>query len=235
MLPYKSQKCRLTSRYGYRVHPIHGWRHFHGGIDLVGIGGDDIVAVAPGKVVRSRIVTNKADATWQWGNYVAVQGTDGVTIYYCHLAKRLVNVGDVVNIGDVIGIEGMTGQVTGKHLHFECRRGSTQIDAAEYIGIDNEVGSYVGLDAALKRLKALGVINSPEYWLIHSGDLKYIDELIIKSAARITKAGAPMSDLTLALERLSGAGIINTPQYWKSNAGKVPYLAELIYKLGGCV
>lgn len=235
MLPYKSQKCRLTSRYGYRVHPIHGWRHFHGGIDLVGVGGDDIVAVAPGKVVRSRIVTSKADATWQWGNYIAVQGVDGVTIYYCHLAKRLVNVGDTVNIGDVIGIEGMTGQVTGKHLHFECRRGSAQIDAAEYIGIDNEVGSYVGLSAALKKLASLGVIDSPDYWLKHSGDLKYVDELIIKSAALITKASPPMSDLTLALERLVQNGAINSPDYWKLNANKIVYLPELIMKLGGAI
>ena len=142
MLPYKSQKCRLTSGYGYRVHPIHGWKHFHGGIDLVGIDSEEIVAVAPGKVVRSRIVTDKSNATWEWGEYIAVQGDDGVTIYYCHMKKRIAEVGDRVKAGDVIGLQGMTGQATGPHLHFECRRGSSQINAAQYIGITNSVGMY---------------------------------------------------------------------------------------------
>ena len=66
MLPFKSQICRLTSRYGYRIHPIKGIRHFHGGIDLVG-NDDEVVAVADGTVVRSRIVTDKSNATWEWG------------------------------------------------------------------------------------------------------------------------------------------------------------------------
>lgn len=142
MLPFKSQKCRLTSRYAYRVHPITNKYQFHGGIDLVGVGSDQIVAVHDGTVVRSRIVTNKADATWQWGEYIAIQGTDGVTIYYCHLKERLVQVGAKVKAGDVIGIQGMTGLATGEHLHFETRRGGTRINAADYLGIKNEAGTY---------------------------------------------------------------------------------------------
>ena len=148
MLPYQSGKCRLTSGYGYRTHPVTGARNsFHGGIDLVGIttssGANKLVrAVHAGTVVRSRMVTNKSDATWQWGNYIAITGNDGVTIYYCHLDQRIVFAGQVVKAGDVIGFEGSTGQVTGQHLHFECRRGATQINAADYLGIANVAGTY---------------------------------------------------------------------------------------------
>lgn len=142
MLPYESQKCRLTSKYGYRTHPINGRYHFHGGIDLVGVGSDKVVAVHDGTVVRSRIVTNKADATWEWGEYIAITGTDGVTIYYCHLKERMVKVGEKVNAGDVIGIQGATGQATGPHLHFETRRGIARINAATYLGISNAAGTY---------------------------------------------------------------------------------------------
>jgi len=148
MLPYQSGKCRLTSNYGYRTHPVTGQPNsFHGGIDLVGIttpqGADNLIrAVCDGTVVRSRIVTNRADATWQWGNYIAVTGTDCVTIYYCHLNQRLVSAGQTVKAGDIIGYEGSTGQVTGQHLHFECRRGSQRINAADYLGIANAVGTY---------------------------------------------------------------------------------------------
>lgn len=148
MLPYVSGKCRLTSGYGYRTHPVTGARNsFHGGIDLVGIttssGANKLVrAVHAGAVVRSRMVTNKSDATWQWGNYIAITGNDGVTIYYCHLDQRIVFAGQVVKAGDVIGFEGSTGQVTGQHLHFEVRKGATQINAADYLGIANVAGTY---------------------------------------------------------------------------------------------
>jgi murein DD-endopeptidase MepM/ murein hydrolase activator NlpD len=151
-IPYESKKCRLTSAYGYRVHPIHGWKHFHGGIDLVGVDSDKIVAVADGTVVRSRIVRDKSNATWEWGEYIAIQGVDGVTIYYCHMKERLVSVGAKVKAGDVIGIQGMTGQATGPHLHFECRRGASQINAAQYIGIANVVGTYADIPEEPKRM-----------------------------------------------------------------------------------
>ena len=235
MLPFKSQKCRLTSPYGYRIHPINGWRHFHGGVDLVAIGGDEVVAVADGKVVRSRIVTDKSNATWEWGQYVAITGADGVTVYYCHLAKRLVNVGATVKAGDVIGIEGATGQVTGKHLHFECRRGAKQIDAAEYLGIKNTPGAYDGVIVAVDKLAEVGVINTPAYWHEHARDVQYLDTLLMRAADKVKRAGTASANVDFALERLAKAGVINTPAYWRTNAERVQYLPELMCRLGGSV
>ena len=235
MLPFKSQKCRLTSPYGYRVHPINGWRHFHGGVDLVAIGGDEVVAVTDGKVVRSRIVTDKSNATWEWGEYIAITGADGVTAYYCHLAKRLVQVGASVKAGDVIGIEGATGQVTGKHLHFECRHGSKHIDAAEYLGIANTLGTYDGVVVAIDKLAKIGVINTPEYWRAHARDVQYLDTLLIRAADNVKQAGVASASLDMALSSLVKAGVINTPAYWRTNAERVQYLPELIKRLGGGV
>lgn len=148
ILPYKSGKCRLTSKYGYRTHPVTGQKNsFHGGIDLVGHttgagNGNEIIAVASGRVVRSRIVTDKSNATWQWGEYIAIEGDDGMTIYYCHLAERLVAVGERVTAGQLIGIEGSTGQVTGQHLHFEVRNKVARTDPSKYLGIRNAAGTY---------------------------------------------------------------------------------------------
>lgn len=239
MLPYKSQMCKLTSCYGYRIHPIHGWRHFHGGVDLVGISSEEIVAVTDGTVVRSRIVTNKNDATWEWGEYIAISGVDGKTIYYCHLAKRLVKVGAKVKAGDIIGIQGRTGQATGNHLHFEVRDGSKQINAAEYIGIKNAAGRYNGVYVAINVLVEHGVINSPAYWKDICYNVRYLDELLVKTAAYISARGCKASSKPLAFEaalgRLHAVGIINTPEYWRGVANKVQYLPDLICKLGGAV
>lgn len=235
MLPFKSQKCRLTSPYGYRVHPIKGWRHFHGGVDLVAIGGDEIVAAVDGKVVRSRIVTDKSNATWEWGEYIAITGTDGVTVYYCHLAKRLVQVGQTVKAGDVIGTQGATGQATGPHLHFECRRGTKQIDAAEYLGIKNALGTYDGVFIAVDKLAKMGVITSPEYWHTHARDVQYLDTLLIRAADKVKRAGTASASLDMALSSLVKAGVINTPTYWLNNVDRVKFLPDLIRKLGGSV
>lgn len=136
-MPFNS-RIRLTSPYGYRL--LDGANVWHGGIDLVG---EDYVirAAVSGKVVVSQIVTNKADATWQWGNYVCVYGDDSHYIYYCHMAERRVAVGQTVREGDILGIMGNTGYSFGDHLHFEVRTArNQQINAAEYLGIDNEVG-----------------------------------------------------------------------------------------------
>ncbi|MGN1128115.1 MAG: M23 family metallopeptidase, partial [Candidatus Flemingiibacterium sp.] len=83
---------------------------------------------------------------------------DGATIYYCHLAARTVREGQTVRKGDQLGIEGSTGQSTGVHLHFEVRRGNERINAAEYLGIPNEPGTYHGI--APTSGSSSGVINS---------------------------------------------------------------------------
>lgn len=136
---------KITSTFGYRIHPIDKVRRMHNGLDIVSSSGKQFTvhAVKAGRVVRSRLVKREEDTgnTWQWGNYVAVAGDDGKTIYYCHLANRKVKVGDVVKAGDVIGLEGNTGYSTGIHLHFEVRNAQgIPINAATYLGIPNKVG-----------------------------------------------------------------------------------------------
>ena len=145
-LPFDG-KMRITSAYGMRTDPISGQRTRHGGLDIVG---EDytIRSVCDGVVAVSQMVTDKTNATWQWGNYVCVQGTDGNFIYYCHMAERKVNAGQRVKAGDILGIMGTTGYSTGDHLHFEVRTvGNKVIDPAEYLGIPNEEGEVKTPDA----------------------------------------------------------------------------------------
>ena len=142
--PY-SGSFRLVSPYGMRRDPFTGEQSWHGGIDLVGVDSKEIRAVCGGYVLRSRMVTDYSDRTWEWGNYVSVLGDDGMTVYYCHLASRAVEAGDRIEAGVVIGTEGSTGRSTGSHLHFEVRTGGYDtLSASEYLGIENVPGDIVG-------------------------------------------------------------------------------------------
>ncbi len=141
--PFLGGEFRITSIYGIRN--LNGTTSFHAGIDCVGISSKRISAVSPGRVVVSQIVTDKNDPTWEWGNYVAVLGDDGKIVYYCHMSERTAKVNDRVETGDEIGIEGNTGYSFGAHLHLEVREKNTPINAAEYIGVANSVGTYTSL------------------------------------------------------------------------------------------
>jgi murein DD-endopeptidase MepM/ murein hydrolase activator NlpD len=142
MYPYKSD-FRVTSPQ-MENRTVMGVTANHNGIDLVGVD-KNIYAVSDGAVVKSEIITNRANINWEFGNRVWIRDKAGKIVCYNHLASREVAVGQTVRAGDLIGVEGATGRVTGSHLHFEIRdrlgAGYKCFSAAEYIGIPNAVGT----------------------------------------------------------------------------------------------
>lgn len=130
-------------RYGYTRYDGTVW---HGGQDIVGLDDTTVHAVEGGKVLQSRIVTDKTNRTWEWGNYVTIQTSSGEHHIYAHLEKRLVQAGETVVAGQAIGIMGNTGNAAGgyKHVHFERRKsdGKTAIDPSAKSGCANRVGTY---------------------------------------------------------------------------------------------
>lgn len=136
-LPYKGT-VRVTSPFGWRT--LGGVREYHKGIDLVGAN-KTVYAVVGGVVGQSTIITDTANRTSEWGNYVRVDGEDGRLYYYCHLSKRIVTRGMKIKAGDALGIEGSTGKSTGSHLHFEVRENGVSIDPTNALGINNTVGA----------------------------------------------------------------------------------------------
>jgi murein DD-endopeptidase MepM/ murein hydrolase activator NlpD len=158
-----SGKFKVTSPFGQRT--LNGQPDDHPGIDVVGITDKHVCAVVGGRVVSSTIITNKSDRTWEWGNYVRVDGDDGRRYYYCHLSKRLVSVGRRVEAGQHIGIEGNTGYSFGSHCHFEVRENGVSIDPAPFLGIPNKAGTY-GTDWRETVRKKFG---------LSAGTLAYLD------------------------------------------------------------
>lgn len=120
---------KITSAWGYRIHPTQGTWKFHNGIDISdsGILGRKIYATATGIVGK---ITRKASCG---GNmvyiWVYVNGKAYTTVYM-HLLDVNVNVGDVVTTNTVIGTVGGSKSATpwdrcttGAHLHYGVSTG----------------------------------------------------------------------------------------------------------------
>jgi murein DD-endopeptidase MepM/ murein hydrolase activator NlpD len=115
----------VTSGYGYRVHPIYGYRRFHAGVDIGAPTGQAIVAVRAGKVVH-------AGPMGTYGNLVVVDHGDGFTTAYAHQSRVAVRAGERVRAGQAVGRVGSTGASTGPHLHYETRVNGEPVDPMRY-------------------------------------------------------------------------------------------------------
>lgn len=117
---------RISSPYGYRIHPIFGTRKMHTGIDIAGPMGSSITSYDDGKVIFSG---------WQngYGNTVMVQHNDGKVTLYAHNSQNMVKVGQTVKKGQLIAKMGSTGNSTGSHLHFEIRINGSHVNPMNYL------------------------------------------------------------------------------------------------------
>lgn len=137
---------QIPYAYGCYGYTRGGGATWHGGQDIVGLDDVRVRALRGGKVIRSRIVTDHSNLTWEWGNYVTIRTECGEQDIYAHLDSRAVVAGQTVKAGDVIGIMGSTGNAAGgyKHTHYERRKpdGKTAIDPSSVSGCANKAGVY---------------------------------------------------------------------------------------------
>ena len=119
---------RITSGYGYRIHPVYGTSRLHSGTDIAGGCGIPIHAGHSGTVAYAGVYGT-------YGNWVLINNGDGVSTGYAHIVNGgiRVSVGQKVNAGDVIAYVGSTGASTGCHLHYEVRTNGTQIDPIPFM------------------------------------------------------------------------------------------------------
>ncbi|MBD2502682.1 murein hydrolase activator EnvC family protein [Anabaena azotica] len=115
-----------SSPFGWRVHPILGYRRFHAGLDFAASYGSTIRAADSGTVIM---------AGWYggYGRTVIISHGGGVTTLYGHASELYVSEGQTVQKGQAIAAVGSTGLSTGPHLHFEVRRNGTPVNPADYL------------------------------------------------------------------------------------------------------
>ena len=114
---------RISSYYGWRIHPITGKAHLHTGVDVVGVAKKDIYAIQSGKVVAASYGYNGGQ-----GNYIKIDHGNGYQSIYMHLSKIIIKKGDNVEKGQKIGIMGCSGSCTGTHLHFTVYKNNELIN-----------------------------------------------------------------------------------------------------------
>ena len=115
--------ARLTSRYGYRKHPLLGFTKMHHGVDFGARLGTPIFAAGSGTIVK---------IGWfgAYGRYVRLRHGSVYETAYAHLSRfrRGLRVGSRVRQGETIGYVGNSGRSTGPHLHYEVIRNGRPVN-----------------------------------------------------------------------------------------------------------
>jgi murein DD-endopeptidase MepM/ murein hydrolase activator NlpD len=114
---------RISSVFGFRVHPILGIRKKHQGTDYAAASGTPVRAIGDGTVIR---------ANWSngYGNVLEIRHRNGFVTRYGHLRgyAKGIRTGARVTIGQKVAFVGTTGLSTAPHLHFEVLVGGVQRD-----------------------------------------------------------------------------------------------------------
>ncbi len=130
------REARVTSGFGQRREFNGELRSRHMGLDLAGQVGEPVRAANRGVVAL-------VGQFYYAGNLIYLDHGRGVLTAYLHLSETLVAVGDTVEQGQVIGRVGMTGRVTGPHLHWIAKYGRVTVNPLSLLEVDQDTWGQV--------------------------------------------------------------------------------------------
>lgn len=117
----------VTSPFGVqRLHNGKPTGEFHGGTDQRTPAGQEIRAIADGKIVFAQHFN-------VLGNAVGVDHGQGLGSMYLHMSKLAVAANAQVKKGDVLGYAGSTGRSTGPHLHWVLYANGVNVNPAQWM------------------------------------------------------------------------------------------------------
>tara|TARA_B100000029_G_scaffold84722_1_gene75367 strand:+ start:267 stop:1553 length:1287 start_codon:yes stop_codon:yes gene_type:complete len=113
--------ARLSSGFGYRKHPILGFKKKHRGVDFAAPKGTPIYAAGDG-------IIEEKGRKGAYGKYIRIRHANNFKTAYAHLSKFAKISGGRVKQKQIIGYVGSTGRSTGPHLHFEILKNNIRIN-----------------------------------------------------------------------------------------------------------
>lgn len=102
----------------------------HTGLDIAAPVGTAIKSPAVGKVIRT-------GSYFFTGNTVFIDHGQGLISMYSHLNKTHVKAGQQLQQGQTIGTVGMTGRVSGPHLHWVVSLNNTKVDPKLFLSVND--------------------------------------------------------------------------------------------------
>jgi|GEM_PF-6663752 len=122
----KPAQGELTSRFGYRLHPVLGTYAMHNGQDIANRLGTPIVATGNGRITF-------AGWSGHYGNLVVIAHGNGYQSKYAHMNNIKAKLNQKIQRHDLLGTMGNTGRTTGIHLHYEIHINGMARDPSPYL------------------------------------------------------------------------------------------------------
>jgi len=163
----------ITSKFGYRMHPILHKREFHRGVDM--------------KAKLNTPVYAPADAIVEWSGYHKKSGFGRLIIldhmygfksYYGHLKKTVVKSNQFVKKGALIGYTGSSGLSNGPHLHYEIRFIHRVLDPSAFIKWTQK--NYDEIFKKEKKVPWQSLITATENLVVHQVQTPQSSQLVQK-------------------------------------------------------
>jgi len=127
ILPMQS---KITSSFGKARVYNGSLKGYHSGTDFRAKVGTPIYAANDGKVVLVK-------KRFYSGGTVIIDHGEGIYTCYFHMSRFDVKEGEMVQRGEKLGLSGVSGRVTGPHLHFAARVDGVQVDPLQLISLLN--------------------------------------------------------------------------------------------------
>lgn len=130
------KKYHLSSPFGYRDHPILGYKRFHEGVDLSIKPGNPVYATGDGVVEMVKIERKG------YGRQVVINHGFGYKTRYAHCKNIYVAEGMRVKRGEQIATTGNSGLSSGPHLHYEVIYKGREVNPYHYFDADMSPEQY---------------------------------------------------------------------------------------------
>lgn len=119
---------RISGHYGYRKkHPVLGYGAMHKGVDFAAPVGTPIYAAGDG-------IVDFIGWKGGYGRFIIIKHNKSLSTAYAHSSKFASGLkkGSKVKQGEIISYVGVSGRVTGPHLHFEVRVDGKQVNPMKF-------------------------------------------------------------------------------------------------------